>query len=413
MSQDTPARTRGEVIGKGGRWLAEWSLRLLLILGALWAIDVVLSRAWVIVLPVLLAVVVSTVLWPISGWLQRHRMPPAAAASLAMFAMVVVIAGVIALIVPSVMDQIGPLADRATEGVQKVQDWITGPPFNVRPDQIDQAVQAVTSKMQSSATTIAQGVFSGVSTAGSLVVTGLLIVVLVFFFIKDGPRFLPWLHRSTGSPVSRHTEEVLRRMWATLGGFIRTQAVVAFIDAFFIGIGLLILGVPLAGVLAVITFFGGFVPIVGAFVAGALAVLVALVASGLTKALIVLALIIAVQQLEGNVLSPMLQSKSMDLHPVVVLLAVTAGGSLWGIVGAFLAVPVAAVAAVLVRYVDEQIEARVDAPPPGTPALPPGTSPPGGGSPGGGPPGEGSPGASAPGGDAPDEGPQQGGTAPA
>ncbi|WP_158726538.1 AI-2E family transporter [Tomitella fengzijianii] len=359
MPQHTPARTRGEVIGRGGRWLAEWSLRIILIFGALWLIDYLLGKIWVVVLPVLIATIMATVLWPISGWMQRHKVPPAVAALTTMVGGVVVLAGVIAGIVPSVMDQIGPLADRTVEGVTKVQEWLTGPPFNVRPEQMNEAVHAITSKVQSSASTIAQGVFSGVSTAGSVVVTLLLIVVLVFFFIKDGPKFLPWMHRSTGGPASHHVEEVLQRMWSTLGGFIRTQAVVAFIDALFIGIGLVIIGVPLAGVLAVITFFGGFIPIVGAFVAGALAVLVALVANGWTTALIVLALIVAVQQLEGNVLSPMLQSRSMDLHPVVVLLAVTAGGSLWGIVGAFLAVPVAAVVAVFVRYISEHVDAQV------------------------------------------------------
>ncbi|QDQ97162.1 AI-2E family transporter [Tomitella fengzijianii] len=359
MSQHTPARTRGEVIGRGGRWLAEWSLRIILIFGALWLIDYLLGKIWVVVLPVLIATIMATVLWPISGWMQRHKVPPAVAALTTMVGGVVVLAGVIAGIVPSVMDQIGPLADRTVEGVTKVQEWLTGSPFNVRPEQMNEAVHAITSKVQSSAATIAQGVFSGVSTAGSVVVTLLLIVVLVFFFIKDGPKFLPWMHRSTGGPASHHVEEVLQRMWSTLGGFIRTQAVVAFIDALFIGVGLVIIGVPLAGVLAVITFFGGFIPIVGAFVAGALAVLVALVANGWTTALIVLALIVAVQQLEGNVLSPMLQSRSMDLHPVVVLLAVTAGGSLWGIVGAFLAVPVAAVVAVFVRYISEHVDAQV------------------------------------------------------
>ena len=145
-------------------------------------------------------------------------------------------------------------------------------------------------------------------------------------------------------------------MWATLGGFIRTQAIVSLIDAFFIGLGLVILGVPLALVLATLTFLGGFIPIVGAFVAGALAVLVALVANGPTTALIVLVIIIAVQQLEGNVLQPILQSRSMNLHPAIVLLAVTGGGSVFGIIGAFLAVPAAAVAAVLIRYVSEQID---------------------------------------------------------
>ncbi len=348
-------RARGEVIGAGGRWLSEWSLRLILIAGALWILDIAMSRAWVVVLPVLLALVVSTVLWPITGWLQRKRVPPAVSAGLTMIGFFAIIGGVVAAIAPSIVSQSTELADKAVEGLQKVQDWVTGPPLNIEPEQIDQAVESVTGKLQSSAAMVAQGVFTGVSTAGSVIITLLLVLVLSFFFIKDGPQFLPWLRRTTGSPASRHFETVATRMWETLGNFIRTQAQVAMIDAVFIGGGLFFLGVPLAGALAVITFFGGFVPIVGAFVAGALAVLVALVGNGLTTALFVLLLVFVVQQLEGNVLSPLMQSKSMQLHPAIVLLAVAGGASLWGIVGAFLAVPAAAVIAVLFRYLDEQL----------------------------------------------------------
>ncbi|QCQ90201.1 AI-2E family transporter [Rhodococcus sp. SGAir0479] len=353
-------RDRGEVIGAGGLWLAKWSLCLAAIaLGAV-VVGWILEKLWVVVLPVLLAIVVSTVLWPPTRALTKRGVPPAGAASITLFVALALFGGVIALIVPSVVDQAPELANKATEGIQQVQDWLKGPPINLQDDQIDTAIHALTSKLQESGTAIASGVFSGVTTAGSMIVTLGLVLVLAFFFIKDGPRFVPWMHEVGGGRAGRHLEAVLTRMWETLGGFIRTQALVSLIDAVFIGAGLLILGVPLAPVLAIITFIGGFVPIVGAFVAGALAVLVALVANGLTTALIVLAIIIAVQQIEGNVLQPVLQSKSMNLHAVVVLLAVTAGSSLYGIVGAFLAVPVAAVAAVVIRYLGEQIDHRLE-----------------------------------------------------
>ena len=165
----------------------------------------------------------------------------------------------------------------------------------------------------------------------------LLMLVLSFFFLKDGDRFLPWLRKYTGVKVGWHLTEVLMRSWNTLSGFIRTQAIVSMVDAVFIGLGLVILGVPLAPVLAVLTFFGGFIPIIGAFTAGALAVIVALVSGGLTKALLALGLVILVQQIEGNVLQPILQSRSMGLHAAIVLLAVAVGGTLFGIIGAFLA----------------------------------------------------------------------------
>ncbi|MBF6413877.1 AI-2E family transporter [Nocardia cyriacigeorgica] len=355
---------RGDAIGVGVLWLAKWALCVVAIAAGAWVIGNVVAKLWVVLLPVLLAIVVATVLWPPARWLMDHKFRPAAAASITVIGFLGVLAGVIALIVPSVVDQAPDLADKSTEGINKVRDWLQGPPLNVRDEQLDSAVDAVVTRLQSSAEQIATGVFTGVSAATSALITLFLVLVLSFFFVKDGPRFLPWLHNTVGSPAGRHLEEVLARVWAVLGGFIRTQAVVSMIDAVLIGLGLVILDVPLALVLAVITFLGGFIPMVGAFVAGALAVLVALVANGLTTALIVLGIIVAVQQLEGNVLQPVLQSRSMKLHAVIVLLSVTAGGALYGIVGAFLAVPVAAVAAVVIRYVGEQIDVFTAPPPP-------------------------------------------------
>jgi predicted PurR-regulated permease PerM len=169
---------------------------------------------------------------------------------------------------------------------------------------------------------------------------------------------VPWLSAQTGPKAARHVAALSYKTWATLSEFIRQQALVGFIDAFFIGIGLWILGVPLVLPLAVLTFFGGFIPIVGAFVAGAFAVLIALVSNGFTTALIVLGIVILVQQVEGNVLQPIIQGRGFNLHAAVVILAVTAGSSLAGIIGAFLSVPVAALIAVVYRYIREELDAR-------------------------------------------------------
>lgn len=350
---------RGDMIGSGVLWLAKWALCIVAIAAGAWVLGFVAAKLWVVLLPVLLAIVIATVLWPPTGLLMRAGLPPAAAASLTLVGFIGVLAGGIALIVPSVVDQMPELSDKATGGINTVRDWLQGPPLNIRDEQLDSAVDAVVERVQSSAEQIASGVFTGVSTATSVLVTIFLVLVLSFFFIKDGPKFLPWMHKFLGGRSGRHFEEVLVRVWQVLGGFIRTQALVSFIDAFFIGLGLVILGVPLWGVLTALTFLGGFIPMVGAFVAGALAVLVALVGNGFTTALIVLVIIIAVQQLEGNVLQPVLQSRTMKLHAVVVLLAVTGGGTLYGITGAFLAVPVVAVVAVVIRYISEQIDVKV------------------------------------------------------
>ncbi|MEU4707782.1 AI-2E family transporter [Nocardia salmonicida] len=356
-SNGKPSRDRGDVIGGGVLWLAKWSLCIVAIAAGAWVLGTITARLWVVLLPVALAIVVTTILWPPTRWLTQQKLRPALAASITLLTFVAMLAGVVALIVPSVGDQAPQLADKATDGVNQVRDWIQGPPFRVRDEQLDSAVEAIVGRLQSSGAQIANGVFTGVSTATSVLITVFLVLVLVFFFLKDGPRFLPWMHGVLGNRSGRHVEAVLERVWATLGGFIRTQAIVSMVDAVLIGAALFILDVPLALVLSVITFIGGFIPMVGAFVAGALAVLVALVGNGPTTALIVLGIVIAVQQLEGNVLQPVLQSRSMELHAVIVLLAVTAGGSLYGITGAFLAVPVVAMIAVVIRYIGEQIDA--------------------------------------------------------
>lgn len=347
---------RGVLIGMGGRWLSDWALRLAIGLVALWLLGQILGFLWVGILPVLLALILSTVVWPPVKYMKKVGIPAALASLLSIVLGLGLIAGIIALITPSIVSQAPQLVDSASIGIRRLQDWIQGPPLNINDEQINDGINQAVGFLQDRGEDIAGGVFAGVSTLGSVVITLLLVFVLTFFFVKDGPRFLPWLRGIIGRRAGRHFTEVLTRAWVTLGGFIRTQAIVSFVDAFFIGIGLVILGVPLAWALAVLTFLGGFIPIVGAFTAGALAVLVAFVSNGLTTAIIVLALVIAVQQLEGNVLQPVLQSRSMNLHPVVILLAVAGGGTLFGILGAFLAVPVAAAVAVVIRYISEQMD---------------------------------------------------------
>lgn len=349
---------RAQIIGDGVRWLASWGLRLIVILVATWMLLQVIGRFWSAVLPVLLALIASTLLWPPTRWLRKHGFSVTWSAVTALVGGLALIIGIFAALAPSVVDQAPELSENAIKGVNQIRNWLQGPPFNVRPDQIDDAVKAITDRLQSSGEQIASGVFTGVATAGSVLVTLVVALILTFFFIKDGYRFLPWARQTFGRGAGAHFTEVLTRVYGTLGGFIRTQAIVSAVDSICIGIGLLLLGIPLVGPLVVLTFFGGFIPIVGAFVAGTLAVLVALVTKGLTAAIIALVLIIAVQQLEGHILQPLLQSRSMHLHPAIVLLAIAAGGDTFGIIGAFLAVPLAASAAVIWRYLSEQIDLR-------------------------------------------------------
>jgi len=351
-------RERGAAIGTGLTWLATWSLRLLLVAAGAIVLGLLIGRLWSVVLPIMLGLLLASVLWPPTAWLRRRRVPAALAALIVLLGSLGLLVGLLAVLAPSVAGQLGDIATQATLGLQQLQAYIVEPPLNLNDAQVDAAVAQVTDRLQGSASALATSVLAGVSAVGSGLVTAALALVLCFFFIKDGPRFLPWLTGVVGERAGRHLDTVLGRAWITLGSFIQGQAAVGLIDAVLIGIGLLVLGVPLALPLAVLTFFGGFVPIIGAFVVGALAVLVALVTKGITTALIVLAIIFAVQQIEGNVLQPILQGKSLGLHPALVLVAVAAGSGLYGIAGAFLSVPVAAVAAVVLRYLGEVIDGR-------------------------------------------------------
>ena len=334
-------------------WLAssaKFTLRILVVAVFLYAIGQLIGAFWAGILPVVLALIVCTVLAPIAAALRRLKVPAALAAFLTMLLFFGVLAALAMIIAPDLVGQSRLLYIQALEGLQRLQLWAQGPPLNLDPESLNEGVDEITLWIQNQAGAIAGGVFSGINTAAGLSVTLMVLVVLTFFFLKDGHRFLPWLRSATGGRTGLYLTELLTRAWNTLSGFIRAQAVCSLVDAIVIGTGIAIVGVPMAFTLALITFVAGFIPIVGAVVAGALAVLIALVTLGFTKALIVLGIVLATQQLEGNVLSPLLQSRAMNLHPVIVLVSVTVGGALFGLIGGFLAVPTAAMIAVVYRY---------------------------------------------------------------
>lgn len=347
---------RSVIVNSWMKSAALFSLRTLIIVILLGAAFYLVGKFWAGVLPVILALIVCTVLSPITNGLRRLKVPSGLAALFSLLVFFAVLVFFVAIILPDILRNSRVLVIQAGQGIQGLQLWLQNQeslPFDVDAEQVDSIVQDVATWMQDRAGAIAGGIFSGISTATSMSITLVVVLVLTFFFLKDGPKFLPWVRSATGGRAGLHATELLTRAWETLGGYIRAQALVSLIDALFIGIGIWIVGVPMAFTLAVITFIAGFIPLVGAIVAGTLAVLIALVSLGFTKALIVLGIVIAVQQLEGNVLSPLLQSRAMNLHPVIVLVSVTVGGGLFGLVGAFLAVPVAATVAVVFRYIQD------------------------------------------------------------
>lgn len=334
---------------------ARVSLELLLVLVmagvALWLV----GRMWSIVWPLIVGLFLTTLTWPPARFLRRHGWRPALAAAVVTVLFLLVASGIVALIAVPVASQSGELTDGVVEGIQKLREWASGPPLNIGEDEIAGAFDTAVTRIQNSVGSMVTAVGTGVSTVFNGVVTAVLALFLMFFFLKDGPRFLPWLTRQLPGRLATDVPIVAARGWDTLGAFVRSQAFVGLLDAVLIGLGLWILDVPLVLPLAVLTFVSAFVPIVGALFAGLVAVLIALVSNGLTDALIVLAIIVVVQQLEGNVFQPMIQSRGLGLHAAVVLLAVTLGGSLAGIVGSLLAVPAAALIAVVWNYLREQL----------------------------------------------------------
>ncbi|MEU2158911.1 AI-2E family transporter [Streptomyces sp. NPDC019396] len=336
-------------LGASARMSVESLLILVTVAAALW----LLGRMWSVVWPLIVGLLLTTLTWPLTRFLRRRGCPPALAASAVTVLFLLVTTGVVALIAVPVASQSGELSEGVVQGIQKLREWAAGPPLNIGDDQITGAFDAGIARIQGSAGSVVTAAVTGVGTVVNGVVTAVLALFLMFFFLKDGPRFLPWLTRQLPGSLATHVPIVVARSWDSLGAFVRSQALVGLIDAVLIGIGLWVLGVPLVLPLAVLTFVSAFVPIVGALFAGLVAVLIALVSNGLTDAFLVLAIIVVVQQLEGNVLQPMIQSRGLGLHAAVVLLAVTLGGSLAGIVGSLLAVPAAAMTAVVWNYLRE------------------------------------------------------------
>lgn len=349
----------GAVTGAGVRWSARWTLRVILLAVGLALAGYIIGTLWVVFLPVFLALALSTVLRPPAAWLMAHRWPPALAALVVVVGSLLVLVGLVYVLAPPVFGQLGAITQSIVGGLGEIRTWLAGPPLNLNSGQIGSILDSLTRQLQQSTTTIAATVLGWVGSLASLIGTALLALVLAFLFVKDGSRFPPWLRRWAGRPAAPHLAEVLLRSWTALGGFVRAQALVGLVDGVLIGLGLAVAGIPLAVPLGVLTFFAAFVPYIGAITAGALAVLVALFSNGLASAFVALAIVVVVQQLEGNVLAPVFQGRALGLHPAIVLLGVVAGWSLFSVTGALLAVPTIAIVAAILNYLREQRDARV------------------------------------------------------
>ena len=322
--------------------LAIRALQILLVVaittGAVW----VLQQVTLVTIPLMLALIFASAFAPVMAWMARRGVPSVLATVLTLLAILVLLGGLGWLIVWAVSGQWNDLAIQAQEGFQRVLAWADSLPFASSDDQLHQWGAQLTDFLTSAqfgATALA-----GVNALANFLTGLVLMVTILFFFLKDGPQMWEFVLRPFRGEKYLRARRVGSKTVATLGSYVRGTAFVALVDAVGILIGLLILQVPLAIPLAVLVFLLAFIPIVGAVLAGIVAALVALVANGWVNALLVVGVVVLVNQLEGNFLQPVLMGRSMRLHSFVVLIALAVGTAVNGILGAVLAVPIAAVA---------------------------------------------------------------------
>ena len=341
-------------------WLknaAAFSWRYLLILAAIYITFRGVAVVKVVVLPIILGLFAASVLSPPVQRLKGRGWSPALATWATILGLVPAIAVFGLFLVPSFADGIEPLGEALDESVQSATDWLSDGPLGLSETDIEGYIDDALTQVQDNAGAITTGVLGGATVAFEIV-TGLVLTLLVtFFYLKDGDRAYQGLLERVANP--ERARRGLEAAWRTLSGYVRGLAVVGLVDAVFIGIGLAIVGTPLVLPLMSLVFIGGFFPIIGAFISGLLAVAVSFVSGGLTDALIILAVVVGVQQFEGNVLHPIVFKKALSLHPLLILLAIGVGGVAFGIVGAFLAVPLTGMAIAVQQAVSDDPGASV------------------------------------------------------
>lgn len=324
-SIDEWGRTGWSVVGVG-----------LAVFGGLW----VSLRLLVVIVPLVVAVLLTTLLWPGARWLRRRGWRPLAATWAVILATVAALTGVTAWIVPTVSRQATSLRSSVGDGVTRIEDWLVTGPFQISRHRVDGWSADLSNQFGSFESQLAKGALARTPFVLEIVAGIVLSFVLVFFFLQDGPSWTDRLPLHEGHPTRRRLDAV----WISLTGYARGLVVNAAVNAIVLGIALAILGVPLAAPIAAVTFVASFVPLVGAIVSGGVAALVALVAVGPGTALVVIGVTILIHHLEAYVVGPRVIKHGTGIHPVVLILALVIGISIAGVPGGFLAGPTAAVA---------------------------------------------------------------------
>jgi predicted PurR-regulated permease PerM len=319
------------------RRLAAWCTVALLVAGVVYVAVRLCAEFRTAVVPVLLALLGTALLGPFHRRLVKAGVNRGVAAGLTCVAVVCVVGGAVYIVVAALIDsgeQIVASLRRAAQGIAEH--------FGAAGTSLDDLASNARELLGRFGGTAASGVISGVSVVGEAIAMAVLALLLVFFFLRDSHRATGTLRSLSPRGAADSVEAMARRAYQAVEGFMRGTTFIALIDALCITVGLLVLDVPGAVGLGALVFVGAYIPYLGAFVSGAVAVLVALADRGFVIALWALGLVLAVQVLEGHVLQPMIQSRTVQMHPAVVMVTITAGASVAGILGMLLAVPLTA-----------------------------------------------------------------------
>jgi len=332
-----------------------WSWRVLAVVGVLVVFGLVVIQLKEIVIPFMVAILVSALLVPIAQLLVRHRWPKALAVAVTMLGALAVVAGLISLIVWQIREGSSDIQNRSISAYEDFQKWLDVT-FNINTDEFNDYLGQAWSAIQEDSASLWSGALSVGSTAGHFLAGFLLVIFATLFILIDGRGIWNWFVRIAPTKARAAVDGSGHAGWLTLTTFVKVQIFVAFVDAVGIGLGAFILGLPFGGFPLVIpitiaVFLGSFIPVVGAVVTGTVAVFVALVYLGPVQALIMLGIVLLVQQLEGHVLQPLVMGTAVKVHPLAVVFAVAAGSYVAGIPGALFAVPLVATLNVMVTYI--------------------------------------------------------------
>jgi predicted PurR-regulated permease PerM len=328
---------------------AEWSWRLLVIFAVVLAMSTIVQRLETVVIPLAIALLAAGLLAPLVDWMQRFGVPRAVGVFVALAGSLGLVAGVLTFVVEQFVDGVPQLSDEITHSIHQVQDWLINGPAHLSDEQIRNAGDTIVQAIRSNQDSLTSGALTTATVIGHILTGTFLTLFILIFFLYGGDQIWEFVTRMVPTAHREKVRTAGQLGFGTLVGFVRATVAVAAVDAIGIGAGLAILGVPLALPLASLVFISAFIPIIGAFLAGTVAVFIALVTKGFVTALIVLGIIIAVMQLESHVLQPLLLGRAVSIHPLAVVLAITAGVVLGGIAGGLLAVPFVAVMNTAIR----------------------------------------------------------------